>query len=128
MIPQKLPQRLVYVVDDEEIIASTLASILQKCGFEAASFSNPVRALDAIHSRPPDLLLSDVMMPEMTGIDLAVALRSRCPECKVLLLSGQAGTNNLLEEAQRKGYEFELLSKPVHPSVVIEKTRRLLAS
>jgi CheY-like chemotaxis protein len=63
----------------------------------------------------PDLLISDVMMPGMTGVELAIHFRKAQPGCKVLLFSGQAATADLLEKAGGQGYEFDLLSKPVHP-------------
>jgi CheY-like chemotaxis protein len=53
----------VFVVDDENVIASTLATILKQSGFEATAFTNPLEALDATRLKTPDLLISDVMMP-----------------------------------------------------------------
>ena len=55
-------------------------------------------------------------MPGMTGIEVAIVVRDRLPECKIILFSGQAGTFDLLEQARIQGYEFELLAKPVHPT------------
>ena len=89
-------QHRIFVVDDEEIIATSLAMILQKSGFEATSFTHPLKALEASGSESPDLLISDVMMPELNGIDLAIRMKEICPECKVLLFSGQANTHQKL--------------------------------
>jgi len=72
------------------------------------------------------LLISDVMMPEMSGIELALRIRESCPDCKVLLFSGQAATANLLEKARADGHDFELLSKPVHPSDLLAKIRAVI--
>jgi CheY-like chemotaxis protein len=105
----------VYVVDDEHVIASTLAAILRMHGFDCRSFVNPLEALEVARSEPPDLLISDVMMPEMTGIELATKLKEFCKDCKVLLFSGQAQTEDLLQKARSDGYDFNLLTKPVHP-------------
>jgi DNA-binding NtrC family response regulator len=113
----------VFVVDDEFIIASTLAMILKQNGFEANYFTDPLKALEASGKDAPDLLISDVVMPEMSGIDLAIAIRQRLPGCRVLLFSGQATTANLFEEARRSGYEFDVLSKPVHPSELLKRIR-----
>jgi CheY-like chemotaxis protein len=65
-------------------------------------------------------------MPVMSGIELAVKVRELCPECKVLLFSGQAATANLLENARADGHDFELLSKPVHPSDLLAKIRAVI--
>ena len=113
----------IFVVDDEFVIASTLATILQRSGFDAVSFTEPLEALAAAHADPPDLLISDVVMPKLSGIELAIQVRNVHPECKVLLFSGQAATANLLDKARERGYNFELLSKPIHPSEFLLKVK-----
>src|SRR6266702_6974508 len=113
----------IFVVDDEFVIATTLATILERSGFEAVSFTDPLKALKAAHINPPDLLISDVVMPEISGIDLAIQLTEAYPHCKVLLFSGQAATSNLLEVARVRGHDFEVLSKPIHPAEFLKKIR-----
>jgi YesN/AraC family two-component response regulator len=83
-------------------------------------------ALDAAKSKSPDLLLSDVVMPEMSGIELAIQIRLLCPDCKVLLFSGQASTRSLLTEAMEAGHDFAFLLKPVHPKDLLKKLREVL--
>ena len=107
--------RKVYIVDDEQIIAFTLEAILKNVGFDAKAFTNPLDALDAANSNAPDLLITDVMMPEMSGIDLGIHFRKRFPKCNILLFSGQATTSSLLEAARERGHDFTLLAKPIHP-------------
>jgi CheY-like chemotaxis protein len=107
---------VVYIVDDEPVIATTLAAILNRRGFEALAFTNPLDALKSIETRRADALISDVMMPEMNGIELAIRVRASLPSCRIVLFSGQAATSDMLEEARRDGYDFTLLLKPVHPS------------
>jgi DNA-binding NtrC family response regulator len=106
----------VFVVDDEPVIASSLAAILQMNGFAARFFTCPLAALAAARSESPDLVISDVAMPGISGIDLAIQMRAQYPNCKILLFSGQAATSDLLESARAQGYDFRLLQKPVHPS------------
>jgi DNA-binding NtrC family response regulator len=115
----------VFVVDDEAVIASTLAAILTRGGFAATAFTNPLEALLAAQNLKPDLLISDVVMPEMSGIDLAVEITDACPKCKVLLFSGQAATADLLSVARAKGHNFTLLGKPVHPTDLLNAIRGL---
>jgi DNA-binding NtrC family response regulator len=117
------PVRQIFVVDDEKSIVSTLTAILNLSGYQARCFSNPLEALEAARTARPDLVISDVVMPELSGIDLAIQLREQCPECHVLLFSGQASTADLLMEARKRGYEFELLAKPVHPEDLLAKVR-----
>lgn len=117
----------VLVVDDEPVIARTLALIMVHSGFDAISFTNPLEALDAARFKAPDLLISDVMMPEMSGIDLAIAIQSHCQDCKVLLFSGQAATSDLLRAARQNGHDFHLLTKPIHPTDLLTAIRHLSA-
>jgi DNA-binding response OmpR family regulator len=114
-------KRRVFVVDDENVIASTLELILMSQGFDARSFADPIAALNASQSEAPDLLITDVMMPKMTGIELAVQIRKNCPGCKVLLFSGQVSIVHLLAQAEADGHDFVLVAKPIHPAVLIEK-------
>jgi len=115
----------IFVVDDEFIIASTLATILQRNGFDAVFFTEPLAVLPAAREQAPDLLITDVLMPGLSGIDLAIGLKQEFPDCKVLLFSGQASTANLLDAAREKGHDFELLSKPIHPTEFLKKIKNV---
>ena len=106
----------IFVVDDEPVIASTLAAILQMNGFSAKFFTCPLEALAAARLKAPDLLISDVAMPGISGIELAIQMRALFPTCKVLLFSGQAATVDLLQDARAQGHDFDLLLKPVPPT------------
>jgi CheY-like chemotaxis protein len=120
---QSVPR--IFVVDDEPVIASTLAVIFNRNGYSARCFTDPIEALAAAQSDAPDLLISDVAMPGLSGVDLAIQMRARYPECKILLFSGQAATLDLLENARAQGHDFHLLLKPVHPSELLAKMGRL---
>jgi DNA-binding NtrC family response regulator len=113
----------IFVVDDEEIIATTLAIILRNSGFDATPFIQPLKALEASRFQSPDLLITDVVMPEINGIELAIQLQQICPKCKVLLFSGQANTRSLLDSARANGNDFEVISKPVHPTDLLKRVR-----
>jgi CheY-like chemotaxis protein len=63
----------------------------------------------------PDIIVSDVIMPESNGVQLARAIRQHCPDVRVLLFSGNAATSDLLHRASQEGDLFEVLAKPVHP-------------
>lgn len=117
--------QLVYIVDDEWAIAQTLAEILAHKGFHAHAFHNPGQALVRAMTSPPDILIADVMMPGMTGVEMAMALRHAGHNCRILLFSGQAESTDLLAEARRRGYDFELLEKPVHPMQLLLRLRNL---
>jgi len=105
----------VLVVDDESAIADTLAEILSRSGYAAKTAYDGNAALEVALLTPPELLVSDVVLPGMSGIELAITIRRIFPDCKILLFSGQASTEDLLAAARREGHHFTLLTKPVHP-------------
>lgn len=113
----------VLVADDEQVIANTLAIILNQAGFDARAVYSGEKAVEAIDEFQPDMLISDVIMTGMTGIEAAIVTRSKLPKCKILLFSGQASTADLLEKARAQGHEFEILAKPVHPTDLLAKLR-----
>lgn len=76
----------------------------------------------------PGMLVTDVVMGGISGIQAAIQIGAMLPNCKVLLFSGQAASVDLLEEARSKGHEFEILSKPVHPSDLLAKLRKPVAA
>jgi CheY-like chemotaxis protein len=118
----------IFVVDDEKAIAETLAIILGKSGFVATSFTNPLEALEKALMKSPGLLLSDVVMPVLSGVDLAVQIKEKCPNCKILLFSGQAETTDLLTAARKQGHNFPLVAKPIHPADLICRIRELIST
>jgi len=115
----------VFVVDDEDVIAKALAMILTAHGFFATPFNLPLEALQAARFEAPDLLITDVAMPLLSGIDLAIEITTAYPACKVLLFSGHAGTADLLRPMQDRGYQFDFLPKPVHPTDLLARVELL---
>jgi CheY-like chemotaxis protein len=113
----------VLVVDDERVIADTLAIILNQSGFDASAVYTGTDAVEKARANKPDLIISDVIMPDMNGIEAAIRIRQILPQCKILLFSGQAATADLLEKARLEGHEFEILAKPVHPQDLLAKLR-----
>jgi len=113
----------ILVVDDEQVIADTLAKILDLNGYDASAVYTGTAAVESARRLQPDLIISDVIMPDMDGIEAAINIRGFLPSCKILLFSGQAATADLLENARTQGHEFEILAKPVHPSDLLAKLK-----
>ena len=107
----------VFVVDDEKIIASTLATILQLSGFTARFFVHPREALQAASTDRPDVLISDVMMPELSGIDLAIQVKRILPVAKFCCYPGRRPRLTCCKPHAKK--HFALLSKPIHPTELL---------
>jgi DNA-binding NtrC family response regulator len=118
-------RRRVLVVDDERIIADTLALILKHHGFHAVATYSAEQALLMAPKMRPDILLSDVIMGEMNGIQLALAFQEIMPSCEIILISGQGATGRLIEQAEKSGHRFRLLIKPVHPTRLIDILEKL---
>ena len=116
--------RRVLVLDDEQVIANTLVLILNRSGFEARAVYTAEAAIQTARELSPDVLISDVIMDGVTGIDAAIRISEMVPHCRVILFSGQAVTADLLERAEARGHRFELLIKPVHPRALLERLSR----
>jgi DNA-binding response OmpR family regulator len=119
---------VVLVVDDESAIADTLAEILTRSGYAAMAAYDGEGALETALLMPPELLLTDVVLPAMSGIELAITVKRIFPDCKILLFSGQASTADLLATANRDGHHFSLLSKPVHPRDLLARVQETFNS
>jgi CheY-like chemotaxis protein len=113
-------KRSVLVVDDERVIADTIVAILNQSGFIAEAAYTGSQAIQQARAKRPDVVLSDVMMPELDGIESSIAIREFCPDARIVLFSGHATTTELLVGARKRGHDFEILAKPLHPSKLIE--------
>jgi CheY-like chemotaxis protein len=125
-IAEETPVRpFVLVVDDEPMVADTLAAILLRAGFDTVPTYSARAALELTRGVQPAFLISDVHMPGMNGIELAMTVAEQFPTCKILLFSGHA-TGADLAEARAAGYDFPLLAKPVHPAEIVKHISRRL--
>ena len=117
---------IVLVVDDEPIVADTLAEILTRSGYAAMAVYDGESALETAALVPPDLLIADDLLPQMSGVDLAIAVKNESPDCKIILLSGQQSAAYLLSAGKSAVHQISLLSKPVHPSDLLSKVTATL--
>jgi len=117
----------IIVVDDEPIIADTLVNILRGEGHDAFAVSKGEAAISLTKlMRPaqPDLLVTDVIMPGMNGVETAKEMVKIVPNCRIILFSGQAESTNLVSKAEAEGYFFEILAKPVNPDILLATINR----
>lgn len=114
-------QPVVLVVDDESVIADTLAEILSRSGYRGIPVYDGDSALETALLTPPEMLITDVVLPGITGIELAIKVRRIFPDCKIILFSGQASTADLLASARADGHHFTLLNKPLHPQDLLQR-------
>jgi DNA-binding NtrC family response regulator len=115
----------IFVVDDDLSIAKMLSVILQMNLFDAKPYGCPLEALAAARENAPDYCISDISMPAMTGIELAIKLKREMPACKVLLFSGEDNSSKLVRDAQAEGHNFNLVEKPIRPEHLISALQAL---
>ena len=124
--PEHAPKTArVLIVDDEHLIADTLASILNLSGFIAHAVYSGEAALAVLPTICPEIVLTDVRMPGRDGIETAILIREQCPETRIVLFSGQASTGDVIDKARHDGYGFELWPKPIHPRELVKRLRDL---
>lgn len=120
---QELTRLRVLVVDDERSIADSLAMIFRVKGFDACVAYSGESAIESADLHKPDVLISDVVMHGMNGFETARQVCKMAPECRVLLISGQAVTVDLMRIAD-VDCRYEILNKPVPPQVLIDYIKR----
>ena len=116
----------VMIVDDDARIAETSARLLGRFGYECYAVYNPADALACAESFSPDVVLSDVIMGGMNGVELCQEIKHLLPECRILLLSGHVPTaHSLMEDSNKRGFNFELVAKPLRPQELVSKIESL---
>ena len=123
-----MPGSKVLIVDDEKTFADTLVHIFAKEGYECRAVYSAEQALEHIGQWEPELAIVDVILPHMNGIDLAVLLKSTHPSIVVMMISGQLATGELVESAANRGFQFQILPKPVPVPDLLSRASRLLTT
>ena len=98
----------ILVVDDEEAIREVVATMLESRGYHCTSVSNGRAAQDLVRKQTPDLVLSDMIMPEMDGIKLLDWLRNYDPEIPVIMVTAIHDISTALEAIRRGAYDYIL--------------------
>lgn len=111
------------MVDDKDSITTTLALILAQQGFAAIPARTAEEAVGLARENSPVCLVCDIVMGKMNGIQAAIEIQSLCPGCRVILMSGNNTAGELIDSARERGFDFEILAKPFHPRVLLERLR-----
>lgn len=115
----KRDRPLILIADDEPLIRETLMTILEAEGYEVIGVADGQSAVEQALAAEPDVILADVAMPRMNGIDAAKKIRAVLPNTGIVLFSGQAETAGLLDQARREGHDFDVVPKPVRPEYLL---------
>lgn len=118
----------IIVIDDDNLVRRTLATILERDGHAVRGASNGRDALALIRSEPPDILITDIIMPEMDGISFIREIRASLPAMKILAISGGGRASNLefLELAKSMGAD-DILRKPIDRKKLLAAVAALAA-
>ena len=114
--------RTILVVDDERPVRDLLVAVLTRQGFSVRAAATAEQAVELEREQPVDLLVTDVILPEMSGPELARVIRQRSPQTRVLFMSGYTGA--LLNDEDMAGADF--LQKPFDAKTVARTIRELL--
>jgi DNA-binding NtrC family response regulator len=104
----------VMILDDEPIVGKRLKSALANYGFEVEVFENPTKALSRIEETKFDIVVTDLRMEEVDGIQVLEHIMSNCEHTRVILITGYA-TVEVAREALVKG-AFDFIAKPFKPN------------
>ena len=110
----------VLVVDDEVSITDSLKEILRLRGHQAHAAYNGRSALESLSASTPQVLIADVFMDGMNGVELANHVADRIPGCRIILFSGQADMIHTLAQSDLKSHRYTLYTKPIHPEVLLK--------
>lgn len=118
----------VLVVDDDAAVRGILERILVREGHQAFLAANGREAIDAVGPSRFDLIITDINMPDMNGIELILELEGRCPGVPVLAISGGGliDARSLLEDARHLG-AVEIIEKPFLPGEILSVIDRTLS-
>ena len=112
-------KKKILVVDDVDTIARVYARFLERQGYDVQIAFNGEEALAIWEQFKPDLVISDIRMPKMSGFELANALRKKNPKQKVVLMTGYADEAEVLE--QQKSHGFPFFTKPADLQTTVTK-------
>ncbi|MEA2083665.1 MAG: response regulator [Thermodesulfobacteriota bacterium] len=107
----------ILVVDDQAVILKTIAAAFKDTSYKISTVSNPVEAYQMIEDERFDIVISDIQMPEMNGLDLLRKIKSHNGMIPVIIITGYTTINNVLN-AFRYG-AFDFFFKPVKPAEIV---------
>jgi two-component system cell cycle response regulator CpdR len=122
--PSEAPRQRILLAEDDDSMRGFLARALDKAGYEVVAFDNGADALDRLKQEPFTLLLTDIVMPRLDGIELARRASALDPELKIMFITGFAAVT-LNSDTQPK--DSRVLSKPFHLKDLVREIDRLLA-
>jgi two-component system, cell cycle response regulator CpdR len=127
----------VLVVDDENEVGAVIRRVLERAGYTVTVANSAASGLEAVAAQPPDVVITDVIMPKVHGVELIKILRERYPRTRVIAISGggsfgplaykpEAISTHAYLAAAREAGAQEILTKPFDLTDLLAAVRRLL--
>ena len=124
--PSRLPMCRILLAEDDDSMRGFLERALAKAGYEVTAFANGEEAYERLQQEPFTLLLTDIVMPRMDGIELARRAAEIDPELKIMFITGFAAV--ILNNENSAPKDARVLSKPFHLKDLVKEVERLLAA
>jgi CheY-like chemotaxis protein len=117
----------ILIIDDDSLVRDTLLRILQRKGYEVLVAADGRQGVQVYRGENPDLVITDIIMPEKEGLETIREIRSTRADAKIIAISGGARLGNMdyLEMAGKLGAS-EIIAKPFDPSELITLVSRCL--
>ena len=112
----------ILIIDDEEIIRVLLRSALEAAGYEVTEAANGRQGLELYRHRPTDLVITDIVMPELNGLDMLLELTREFLQAKVIAISGAGEEKNVLDVAKLLGAR-QTFQKPFSMPLLLDAVR-----
>lgn len=120
-VPAATPR--VLIVDDNRIFADTLVSALRSNGVDAKAAYSGSEGIESALESHPDLIVMDVIMDGIDGVDAAIAICETAPVPRILLTSGHENARRWLAKGSARGHDFELVMKPIQLAWLLQRLR-----
>ena len=115
------------VAEDDAVIADSLAAILKLHGLAVLCEADGRAALETARLIPPEILIAELSLPGMSGLELAAEIARTAPDCNIILFAGPSAIVDPPPSLHELACTFSVLIKPVHPADLLDLVRRLLA-
>jgi CheY-like chemotaxis protein len=117
----------ILVIDDDAIVRKTIVQILEQDGYQVLSAEDGARGMVLFRSEQPDLVITDIIMPEQEGIQTITEMRRAKPDAKIIVISGSGRIGNIdfLRIAQHLGAS-DAIAKPFDRDDLLKRVRHCL--
>jgi DNA-binding NtrC family response regulator len=116
----------IFIVEDEKILRLSLADDLNDAGYSVQEFDDPIQALKAVKDEPPEVVITDIKMPQMDGFELLSKTKYANPGTSVIIMTAYDSLDSKLEAIKRGAYEY--ITKPFQVDEILRLLEQIKKS